>query len=333
MLAAAFVALLFLVFVWIVGYQFGMSRGLAQAQAAAATAQAHLIAMQVPTATNTPTPTATSTPEPTATPTSTPTPTATPASAAEWADRYLANALDGLNTLSLLDFTPERAGALVQTLAQEAGMAFVPVSYMELSSDPWAAFVSPRTPDGTPLPMLFWRNSNGGNEVQGQLLTGLVTALADPQSGYVPLAAGLSQGVLRSDPQGRYAALMIEQPTAREDVSALLFAQPQPGAPFVLIWRSSDEPAWTFRAQDSQVSLADGERFLPDVRIDGPLPADSLLRKQAGIPAVFIEQPQFAGTRFTRYAGSPRWRLTTIPMRPPRLTAIAWQPRKWRPRR
>ena len=299
MLAAAFVVILFLVFVWIVGYQFGMARGLAQAQAAAATAQAHLVAMQAPTATNTPTPTATSTPEPTATPTLTPTPTATPASAAEWADRYLANALDGLNTLSLLDFSPERAGALVQTLAQEAGMAFVPVSYKELSSDPWAAFVAPRTPDGTPLPMLFWRNTNGGNEVQGQLLTGLVDALADPQSGYVPLAAGLSQGVLRSDPQGRYAALMIEQPTAREDMSALLFAQPQPGAPFVLIWRSSDEPAWTFRAQDSQVSLADGERFLPDVRIDGPLPADSPLRKQAGIPAVFIEQPQFAGTRFT----------------------------------
>ena len=232
----------------------------------------------------------------------TPTPTATPATAAEWADRYLANALEGLNTLSLLDFSPERAAALVQTLAQEAGMAFVPVSYTELSTEPWAAFVSPRTPDGTPLPMLFWRNANGGNEVQGQLLTDVVDALADPQSGYVPLAAGLSQGVLRSDPQGRYAALMLEQPAARADVSAYFWSQPQPGAPFVLVWRSSDEPAWTFRAADSQVTLADGERFLPDMRVDGPLPADSLLRTQAGIPAVFIEQPPFAGTRF-----SVRW--------------------------
>ncbi len=299
MLAAACVALLFLVFIWIVGYQFGMARGLAQAQAAAATAQAQLLAMQIPTATNTPTPTATSTPQPTFTPTLTPTPTATPASAAEWADRYLANALEGLNTLSLLDFSPERAAALVQTLAQEAGMAFVPVSYKELSSEPWAAFVAPRTPDGTPLPMLFWRNTNGGSEVQGQLLTDVVNALADPQRSYVPLAAGLSEGVLRSDPQGRYAALMIEQPAAREDVSALVWAQPQPGAPFVLVWRSSDDPAWTFRAYDSQVSLADGERFLPDIRIDGPLSADSPLRTQAGIPGVFIEQPPFAGTRFT----------------------------------
>ena len=299
MLAAAFVAALFLIFIWIVGYQFGMARGLAQAQAAAATAQAQLIAMQVPTATNTPTPTATSTPQPTSTPTLTPTPTATPASAAEWADRYLANTLEGLNTLSLLDFSPERAAALVQTLAQEAGMTFVPVSYKELSSEPWAAFVSPRTPDGTPLPMLLWRNTNGGNEVQGQLLTDVVNALADSESGYVPLAAGLSQGVLRSDPQGRYATLMVEQPTAREDVSAFVWAQPQPGAPFVLIWRSSDESAWTFRAHDSQVSLVDGERFLPDIRIDGPLPADSTLRTQAGIPGIFIEQPPFAGTRFT----------------------------------
>ncbi len=302
MLAAAFVAALFLVFVWVVGYQLGMARGLSQAQAAAATAQAQLIAMQAPTATNTPTPTATSTPEPTFTPTLTPTPTATPATAGEWADRYLANALEGLNTLSLLDFTPERAAALVQTLAQEAGMAFVPVSYTELSTEPWAAFVSPRTPDGTPLPMLFWRNANGGNEVQGQLLTDVVDALADPQNGYVPLAAGLSHGVLRSDPQGRYAALMLEQPPARVDASAYLWSQPQPGAPFVLVWRSSDEPAWTFRAADSQVTLADGERFLPDMRVDGPLPADSLLRTQAGIPAVFIEQPPFAGTRF-----SVRW--------------------------
>lgn len=231
MLAAAFVAALFLVFVWVVGYQLGMARGLSQAQAAAATAQAQLIAMQAPTATNTPTPTATSTPEPTFTPTLTPTPTATPATAGEWADRYLANALEGLNTLSLLDFTPERAAALVQTLAQEAGMAFVPVSYTELSTEPWAAFVSPRTPDGTPLPMLFWRNANGGNEVQGQLLTDVVDALADPQNGYVPLAAGLSHGVLRSDPQGRYAALMLEQPPARGCVCLFVVAAAA-GRPF-----------------------------------------------------------------------------------------------------
>ena len=299
MLAAAFVAALFLIFVWVVGYQLGMARGLAQAQAAAATAQAQLAAMQMPTATNTPTPTATSTPEPTFTPTLTPTPTATPATAGEWADRYLANSLEGLNILSLLDFSPERAAALVQTLAQEAGMSFVPVSYTELSAEPWAAFVSPRTPDGTPLPMIFWRNANGGNEVQGQLLTDVVDALADPPIGYTPLAAGLSHGVLRSDPQGRYAALMIERSAASEDVSAYAWAQPQPGAPFVLIWRSSDEPAWTFRAADNRVTLVEGERFLPDMRIEGPLPADSLLRTQAGIPAVFIEQPPFAGTRFT----------------------------------
>jgi hypothetical protein len=299
MLAAALVAALFLVFVWVVGYQLGMARGLAQAQAAAATAQAQMAAIQMPTATDTPVPTATYTPEPTATPTLTPTPTTTPASAAEWADRYLANALEGLNTLSLLDFSPDRAAAMVQTLAQEAGMIFVPVSYRELSREPWAAFVAPRTPDGTPLPMLFWRNANGNNEVQGQLLTDAVNALADPARGYAPLAAGISQGALRSDSQGRYGVLMVEEPAASADVSALVWAQPQPGAPFDLVWRSHDEPQWTFRAADSRVTLTDGERFLPDVRIEGPLPGGSPLRTQAGIPSVFIEQPPFAGTRFT----------------------------------
>lgn len=298
-LAGLFVAALFLVFVGVVGYQIGMSRGLSQAQAAAATAEAHRIALLAPTATNTATATATSTRAPTSTPTATATPTATPATADEWAQRYLANALEGLNTLSLLDFSPQRAQALVQALAQESGLSFVPVSYYELSQDPWAAFVSPRTPDGTPLPMLFWRNTSSSNEVQGQLLTTSLSALGNDQPGYTPLAAGLSLGVLRSDPQGHYAVLMIEQGTAGQDIKASVWSQAQPGGPFALTWRSADEPAWSFRAADSRVELVDGERFLPDMVVSGPLPAGSLLRTQAGVPAVFIEQPPFAGTRFT----------------------------------
>ncbi len=277
-----------------------MARGLAQAQAAAATAQAQLIAMQVPTATDTPTPTATSTPQPTSTPTLTPTPTATPASAAEWADRYLANTLEGLNTLSLLDFSPERAAALVQTLAQEAGMAFVPVSYKELSSEPWAAFVSPRTPDGTPLPMLFWRNTNGGNEVQGQLLTDVVNALGGSAErlraacgrAQPGRAAQRSPGPLCS-PHDRAAhcargcvGLRVGTAPARRPLRADLAQQRrarmdlprprQPGQP----WQTASASCPIF------VSMA-------------PCLPTAPLRTQAGIPGVFIEQPPFAGTRFT----------------------------------
>ena len=304
LLAGALVAALFFVFVAVVGYQLGMSRGLSQAQAAAATAEAQRIALMAPTATNTATATATNTRAPTFTPTATATPTATPATADEWAQRYLANALEGLNTLALLDFSPARAQALVQTLAQEAGMSFVPVSYFELSTDPWAAFVSPRTPDGTPLPMVFWRNATGGSQVQGQLLTESAAALSGEAvdadaMGVAPLSAGLSHGAFAVDPQGRYAMLMVEQPAAGEDLSAYVWSQPQPGAAFALTWHSADEPAWSFSAADSRVQLVAGERFLPDITVSGPLPAQSPLRVQAGVPAVFVEQPPFAGTRFT----------------------------------
>lgn len=291
--------MLFLVFIAIIGYQLGVSRGLSQAQAAAATAQAQRVIQLAPTFTPTTTETATSTREPTFTPTLTATPTATPATAAEWADRYFANALEGLNTLALIDFTPERAAALVQRLAQESGMRFVPVSYFELASEPWAALVAPRTPDGTPLPMLFWRNANAGNQVQGQLLTDAVAALTDPVTGYAPLVAGLSHGLLRSDTQGGYHILMIERPEAQEKLTAYLWSQPQAGAPFAVTWRSSDDPAWSFTAAESSVALADGERFLPDIVIKGALPADSPLRTQAGVPGVFVEQAPFAREQFT----------------------------------
>ena len=218
--AGSIVALLFLLFVAIAGYQLGVTRGLSQAQAAAATAQAQRTVFRLPAASATPTETPTETRAPTFTPTSTATPTATPATPAEWADRYFAIALEGLSTLSMLDFTPERAAALVQGLALEQGMSFVPVSYSVLSTEPWAAFVAPRTPDGTPLPMLFWRSATTGNQMQGQILTDAVAALADPATGYTPLAAGLSHSVLRSDAQGRYHILMIERPEAQAKLTA-----------------------------------------------------------------------------------------------------------------
>ncbi len=159
-LAAAIVTLLFILMVATIGFQLGISRGLSQAQAAAATAAAQRGALVASTFTPTASATATNTRAPTSTPTSTSTPTPTPSTAGEWAASYITTASEGLNTLSRLDFSPERAAALVERLAQESGMAFVPVSYTQLSDDPWAAFVSPRTPQGDALLMLFWRSAS-----------------------------------------------------------------------------------------------------------------------------------------------------------------------------
>ncbi|MBW7885384.1 MAG: SH3 domain-containing protein [Caldilineaceae bacterium] len=288
------------IFLFVVAFQLGVNQGLSRAQTAVTTAEA-LRAAFAATSTATPTATPTNTPAPTFTPTATLTPTPTPATPAEWAQRYFDVALQGLGTLSLLDFSPTRAASLLQRLAQEQGMIFVPVSYTELSREPWAAFVSPRTPAGTPLPMLFWR-SVGDERIQGQLLMDAVASVAG--NGYTPLMAGLSHGVMRSDPLGRNHILMVERPEARPVLSAHLWSQPLPGTAFELTWRSDDDPVWAFSATDSQVTLEETEGgVLPDMVISSPLPADSPIRTQGGAAGVFIEQPPFARQRLIS-----RWR-------------------------
>jgi hypothetical protein len=296
---AALVSLLLIIFIAVIAFQLGRSSGLDQAQQAAATAAAMQVTRAATfTPTSSATATATETPAPTFTPTLTPTPTATPASPAEWADRYFNLALAGLNTLAALDFTPARAADLSERLAYEQGLVFVPASYHELSSDPWAAFVTPRTPDGTPLPMLFWRSSETGNVVEGQLLLDAVATLTDPATGYTPLATGISQGALAVDAQGIRHAVMLERPEARGRLTAYLWSQELPGGPFSVVWRSDDDPQWSFSAADSQVTLEpNAERVLPDIVISGPLPADSAIRTEEGAAGVFIEQAPFAQQR------------------------------------
>jgi hypothetical protein len=297
LLEVALVSALLLIFIVVIAFQMGRSSGLSQAQQAAATAASMQVAL-ASTFTPTATATATETPAPTFTPTLTATPTTTPASPAEWTDRYFNLAMQGLNTLAVLDFTPARAADLAERLAHEQGLVFVPVSYHELSAEPWTAFVAPRTPDGTPLPMLFWRSGETGNEVEGQILTDAVAALADPETGYVPLAAGLSQGAAAVDAQGIRHVLMVERPEARGKLTAYLWSQSLPGGPFAVVWRSDEDPQWTFNAANSQLSLEpNAERVLPDVIISGPLPANSAIRTEEGAAGIFVEQPPFAQQR------------------------------------
>jgi len=291
------VAVLLIIFIAVMAFQLGRSSGLSQVQQAAATAAAMQVT-RAATFTPTASATATETPAPTFTPTLTPTPTATPASPAEWADRYFTLTLAGLNTLAALDFTPARAADLTERLAYAQGLVFVPASYYELSREPWAAFVTPRTPDGTPLPMFFWRSNETGDNIEGQLLLDAVAALRDPATGYTPLVAGISHGALAVDAQGLRHVVMVERPEARGQLTAYLWSQELPGGPFAVVWRSDEEPQWHFRAADSQVSLApDAERVLPDLIISGPLPPDSAIRTEEGAAGIFIEQAPFAQQR------------------------------------
>jgi hypothetical protein len=290
---AVLVALLMVVFIAIIFFRLGENNGRELGQIAAATSQAEMLALLSPTPTETATTTPTPTDSPTPTPTFTPTPTPTPATDSAWAGSFLANTLDGLNTLAMLDFTPGKAQSLVRRIIEERLLTYVPISYYPLSSDPWAALVTPLTPGGTPVPTLFWRDPAAGNRIRGTLLTGLLG-----ESGVNPLAAGISQGLLRSDPQGRLYALLIERPEAGPQLVAWLLAQPEPGADFTLLWYSGSDERWNFSALESELQLVEREgSVLPDLLISGPLPLDSPLRADRAIPSLFVEQAPFARQR------------------------------------
>ncbi len=164
-----------------------------------------------PAATVSPTPTATGTRLPTATPSATPTATTTPASPEEWADRFQALATTGLNAISIAEFDSSRAQALLQRIAQEQLLHFVPVSYHELAAEPWAAVAMPRTPDGKVLPMLFWREANDRNRIRSQFLLAQFSESPGAPD-YSSLVAGIDKGVFRIDAQGRGHILLIERP-------------------------------------------------------------------------------------------------------------------------
>ena len=294
-------------------YLIGLARGRGDVQVAVATAQAEaqlaqLGATETPSATptNTETPTITPTPSETPTPTASPTPSPTPASPEEWAGRYRAQALDGLNAITGLDFTSERAAALLRSVAQEQFLIFAPVSYSQLSEAPWAALVVPRTPDGLALPMLFWQDANDQNRVRGQLLLDALSGAGGEP--YAALRPGIQQGILRTDPQGRLHALLAERPENSGRLPVYLLAQGAPAADFALVWNSLSEPLWSIDAPESSLNFVDNDSsFLPDIVVDGTLPAGSDLRGVVRAPGTFVEQAPFA-----RQWANSRWTPATL---------------------
>ncbi len=202
-------------FVLAVTYFAGLQRGnilVEQIQLTATAEQASQLSVRVegleptPTPSDTPTPTSSPTPVPTLTPTLTFTPTPLPASLEEWSARFQEQSTAGLNSMTALDFSPQRAQALLRRMAQAQSLVYVPISYNELSSTPWSALVVPRTPNGEAIPVLFWQEPNAGNRVQSQLLLNLFP-LVDGRTDYTRLLSGLSQGSMVLDDDGLFYAL------------------------------------------------------------------------------------------------------------------------------
>ena len=323
------VALLLLVIVGLV-YRAGVARGRRELAAAAATASAEetelaalaVIAEQatepptntplpsdtpLPTATplpsSTPTPTESATPTETFTPTTTFTPTQTrtptplPASVVDWALSFRNLAVDGLNTISDLEFTPDRAAALLRRIAQEQSLVFVPVSLFEIPGSTWAVLLAPRTPDGEVIPTIFWRDPNDGNRIHGQLLRAKIGQLgsAGGRTAAEHLVSGVAHGAIQLDNQGRLQILFIENERAGGRLSAYVLAQSQPASDFDFAWWSFTDPLWDLPALGSEIELLDGPiGRLPRIAIQAPLPVRGPLRDAVNAPATFVEQPPFA---------------------------------------
>jgi len=250
-----------------------------------------------PTPSNTPTATNSPTPVPTLTATPTFTPTPLPASLEEWSARYQELATAGLNSMTALDFSPQRAQALLRRMAQAQSLIYVPISYNELSDAPWSALVVPRAPTGEAIPILFWQEPNAGNRVQSQLLLNLFP-LVDGKTDYGRLLSGLSQGALAVDDEGLFHALLIERPgrdpVQRPLLTAYLLRQTNPASGFTIEWQSEGDAAWILEAEGSDVILEDVEgQFLPDIVASAPL-AGSELRSQLEASNIWVEHPSFA---------------------------------------
>lgn len=301
------IALLLLV----LAYNLGFRRGQRVFTELQLTMDAQALAQSVPTftatappatvtATSTVTPISTQTP--TATPTYTPTPTftptvtRTPASTQQWAERFLARALEWLNAPADVPFTSARAADLVRRAAQEQQLIFVPVSYFPLEAAQWAAVAMPRTPNGDLLPAIFWRVADSGSQIRGQLLTTMLTRFADGD--HKPLLHGIERGLLRADEQGRMHVLLQERPGAASALTMLVLGQPQAGAPFQVTWHSQNDNLWSLQAAGSTVRLEEEEeeeeQLLPMIAIVAPLSQAGALRERVDVADLFVEQAPFA---------------------------------------
>ncbi|MBX3016074.1 MAG: SH3 domain-containing protein [Caldilineaceae bacterium] len=343
-----FFLLLAFLLLLIIAYNAGYQRAQSVFTQLQLTLEAQRVAQAVPTYTQTPTasatptatPTVTITPTPTASATATasatPTITPTPASPTEWGTRFVNQSTTWLNALSALDFTPERAAETIRQAAITQQLQFVPVSYFPLADEPWAALAMPRTPTGQVIPALFWRDRSGSNAVRGQLLLAQFKLPSGAQD-YTNLFAGIQEGLLRFDDQGRGQLLIIERPGATL-LKVYLFNQTSPATDFQLRWRSDQDVLWSIQAQDSAVTFEEQTTtLLPALQIVAPLANQGELRQRVDAPSRLIEQAPFARqwvetrwepvTANVEQAGGiapvASYRLSQATLRPTPLTTLA----------
>ena len=292
------------------------------------------------TETGTPLPTSTLTNTPLPSPTRTPTTTASPASPQERAERFYNVAIEGLNTIDGLAFSPNRAATLLRNVTQNQGLISVPASYVELQTRPWAALIIPQTEEGRTIPALFWREPSAGNQILGQLLYNDYT---ESKTDKAPLLAGVDTSLWRTNAQGLTHLLLVEKSGTNQALDTYLFVQTQPASNFELMWRSDHMPLWSVQSADSQYTLVENEQqLLPDIEISAPmLSQDNELRNYLDAPALFIEQQPFARqwstTRWTPILGSEQegstevqppsalvgYRLDNARLHPTPLTALS----------
>lgn len=344
-----FFILLAFVLLLLIAYNVGYQRAQTVFTRMQLTLDAQRVAQAVPTYTPTPeaspsptdtatvtiTPTPTPTPSPTAT--ATPTITPTPASPEEWAARFMEQSTTWLNALSALDFTPERAAETVRQAAITQQLQFVPVSYFPLADEPWAALAMPRTHDDRVLPTLFWRDRASSNAVRSQLLLDQFK-LSSGARDYTNLLAGIREGMLRFDDQGRGQLLLIERPGGAATLKAYLFNQTGPAADFELRWRSDEEALWSLQALDSEIEfVARDDAPLPTLKMIASLSNQGELRQRVDAPNRLIEQAPFARqwaettwepaiANAEQAGGAPMtvgYRLAEATLRPTPLTTLA----------
>lgn len=236
------------------------------------------------------TPSVTPTPLPTDTATATPTPSPTPASPEEWLQQYRDFVLDGLNSISELEFNPAVRRRFCKGQHKNSHSHLHLCAFNFWSEKPWAALAIPRNSLGQSLPLLLWEDSTSQSRFRAQSLL----TLLDISSNYKTLLTGVQFGTLRKDDLGAFHLLPIERAAGNTTLvdSLWCWRSQTAGADFVLDWRSSDDPQWLMYAAPAKLEIVEVEgNLLPDIVVDAPVPPEGRLRSLVNPPAVFVEQP------------------------------------------
>lgn len=237
----------------------------------------------IPSATPTQPP-ATATPLP---PTPLP-PTATPDNAAlahASADRFVSQAAAALSLLAV-DVRPAAAETILRVLAQGEGMENQGFPLTQIPADRWAVTTSMRIGDDRTIPILFWEERPGSENVRGERLDALL-AQADE------MAWSVGQATLTSGADGALLGLFVTEDaasgTARENL--LRFTPdggwqqiwqgdrgqewPAEAAEYTALFIQETDGSYRPRSESDPVAIASTGLDVPVAETATPLPSDT----------------------------------------------------------